>query len=364
MSINGRGGGNSFYSSYNPQHTININNSIGGNQYLPADIQKQQMNKGVSLLPDYSMQVSYSVPPSTSGSVTNSIDTADFHKPIISAHNSNQGQVRTGYQHNTAYPDHAPNIPLHNTVDVSYKHQNAQYPPQPPQPALTYPRHDKNFEPKIQSRSDRHPVPPINMHGLNPSSINNSNGIINSTNSNSSNTNNPAMSNSRNNSLRSSSDSIGSHMNTNKTTSTASSNNNNSRQVMGDNQLRSSKDSIRDSKENIGSASGSGGTSSSKEFATTKPPINSSTAAISSGRQEFVESPRSKQAYKEFYKHFKAKEKDSIPVAKAFAVNALKSVPENAVWRVYLELADLAKRSNLIQEVGFNYEVCILKNGR
>jgi hypothetical protein len=69
-----------------------------------------------------------------------------------------------------------------------------------------------------------------------------------------------------------------------------------------------------------------------------------------------VESPRSKQAYKEFYKHFKAKEKDSIPVAKAFAVDALRSIPENAAWRVYLELADLAKRSNLIQEVGYSVE--------
>ena len=64
-----------------------------------------------------------------------------------------------------------------------------------------------------------------------------------------------------------------------------------------------------------------------------------------------MESPRSKQAYKDFYKHFKAKEKDSIPAAKAFALDALKSVPENAAWRVHLELADLAKRSNLIQEV-------------
>ena len=65
----------------------------------------------------------------------------------------------------------------------------------------------------------------------------------------------------------------------------------------------------------------------------------------------FIESPRSKAAYKDFFKHFRLKEKDSLDAARRFALDALLQMPENAKWRVYLELADLAKRHNLIQEV-------------
>jgi len=72
----------------------------------------------------------------------------------------------------------------------------------------------------------------------------------------------------------------------------------------------------------------------------------------SHAKQDFIESPRSKAAYKDFFKHFRLKEKESLDAARRFAVDALLQVPENARWRVYLELADLAKRHNIIQEVG------------
>lgn len=68
-------------------------------------------------------------------------------------------------------------------------------------------------------------------------------------------------------------------------------------------------------------------------------------------KQDFIESPRSKAAYKDFFKHFRSKEKDSPDAARRFALDALPEMPENAKWRVCLELADLAKRHNLIQEV-------------
>ena len=68
-------------------------------------------------------------------------------------------------------------------------------------------------------------------------------------------------------------------------------------------------------------------------------------------KQDFIESPRSKAAYKDFFKHFRSKEKESTDAARRFALDTLPQMPENAKWRVYLELADLAKRHNLIQEV-------------
>lgn len=75
-------------------------------------------------------------------------------------------------------------------------------------------------------------------------------------------------------------------------------------------------------------------------------------------KQDFIESPRSKAAYKDFLKHFhRLKEKkDSLDAARGFALDALLQMPENAKWRVYLELADLAKRHNLIQEVSMRRE--------
>ena len=64
------------------------------------------------------------------------------------------------------------------------------------------------------------------------------------------------------------------------------------------------------------------------------------------GRQELVESPHSKQEYKEFYRQFRIKERESVDAARAYANEALGWIPEKAKWRVLLELADIAKRKN------------------
>jgi hypothetical protein len=91
-------------------------------------------------------------------------------------------------------------------------------------------------------------------------------------------------------------------------------------------------------------------------FSTARPSKDALKIAIGgpanhAAKQDFMESPRSKAAYKDFLKHFRSKEKDSPDDARRFALDALPQMPENAKWRVYLELADLAKRHNLIQEV-------------
>ena len=72
-------------------------------------------------------------------------------------------------------------------------------------------------------------------------------------------------------------------------------------------------------------------------------------------RQELVESPHSKLAYKDFYRHFRSMERESVENAKAYAEDSLQLMPPNAKWRVLLELADLAKRSNDFEKVGTSY---------
>jgi len=63
-------------------------------------------------------------------------------------------------------------------------------------------------------------------------------------------------------------------------------------------------------------------------------------------RQELVESPQSKMAYKDFYRNFRALERDSVDGARKYAEDSLHWMPERAKWRVLLELADLSKRAN------------------
>jgi phage gp46-like protein len=46
-----------------------------------------------------------------------------------------------------------------------------------------------------------------------------------------------------------------------------------------------------------------------------------------------VESPQSKAAYKEFYKNFRAKERESVEVARKYAEESLLWMTENAKWR-------------------------------
>jgi hypothetical protein len=79
--------------------------------------------------------------------------------------------------------------------------------------------------------------------------------------------------------------------------------------------------------------------------------VASEASKQSLNRPDVVESPRSKQAYREFYREFRLREKICVDAAKAHADETLKTAPENCKWRIYLELADLAKRHDQIPEV-------------
>lgn len=79
-------------------------------------------------------------------------------------------------------------------------------------------------------------------------------------------------------------------------------------------------------------------------------------------RGEFViESPTERQAFKEFGKQFRQKENESLAAARDYALACLSEsnrdifLPPATHWRVYLELADVAKRSNQIHEARSYY---------
>jgi la-related protein 1 len=81
-------------------------------------------------------------------------------------------------------------------------------------------------------------------------------------------------------------------------------------------------------------------------------------------RLELAESPATRIAFKDFFRAFRAEERISFQKAEEFALNALEddSLPESIHWRVYLELADLAKRSNRYADARILYEkVCQLQ---
>ena len=75
-------------------------------------------------------------------------------------------------------------------------------------------------------------------------------------------------------------------------------------------------------------------------------------------RAELTESPATRSAFKDFYRKLRAEERNSFQDAEKFAMLSLKdgSLPETIHWRVYLELADLAKRSNRFEEARKLYE--------
>mmetsp|Transcript_31440 Transcript_31440/g.34821 ORF Transcript_31440/g.34821 Transcript_31440/m.34821 type:complete len:1416 (+) Transcript_31440:200-4447(+) len=78
-------------------------------------------------------------------------------------------------------------------------------------------------------------------------------------------------------------------------------------------------------------------------------------------RSDLSESPETRAAFKEFYRKFRLKEKTSFNEAESFALNALddKNIPSRMHWKIYLELADLAKRSNRFEEARRRYlKVC------
>lgn len=77
--------------------------------------------------------------------------------------------------------------------------------------------------------------------------------------------------------------------------------------------------------------------------------VSASEELIARGKSaEIDETPATRLAFKEFYKHYRSEEQVGVQRAEDFALKALKdgSIPESIHWRVYLELADLARRTN------------------
>jgi hypothetical protein len=75
-------------------------------------------------------------------------------------------------------------------------------------------------------------------------------------------------------------------------------------------------------------------------------------------RNELVESPQSKSAYKQFFKAFRLKEKESIQSAFKYTTEALKWMPYNTLWKIKIEMADMCKRMNDIPAVSITLK-CI-----
>ena len=81
-------------------------------------------------------------------------------------------------------------------------------------------------------------------------------------------------------------------------------------------------------------------------------------------RAELEESPATRIAFKDFYRAFRLEERHSFQKAEDLAQQVLSdgSLPESIHWRVYLELADLARRSNRYIEARRLYQkVCQLQ---
>lgn len=79
--------------------------------------------------------------------------------------------------------------------------------------------------------------------------------------------------------------------------------------------------------------------------------VPSEASKQSLNKPDIIESPRSKQAYREFYREFRLREKVSVEAARQHAESTLRTAPVNCRWKIYLELADLAKRRDQIDEV-------------
>eukprot|EP01125_Pyxidicula_operculata_P020859 TRINITY_DN7835_c0_g1_i2.p1 TRINITY_DN7835_c0_g1~~TRINITY_DN7835_c0_g1_i2.p1 ORF type:complete len:910 (+),score=161.15 TRINITY_DN7835_c0_g1_i2:140-2869(+) len=67
-------------------------------------------------------------------------------------------------------------------------------------------------------------------------------------------------------------------------------------------------------------------------------------------------SPISKQQFTDFFKVFKVKEKEGYYSAKQYASSNFANLPPKVHWKVYLEMADLAKRENRHKEARKYYE--------
>jgi hypothetical protein len=60
-----------------------------------------------------------------------------------------------------------------------------------------------------------------------------------------------------------------------------------------------------------------------------------------------------KAVCKEFYKMVRLKERESIEAAREYAEKSLEWMSEGLFWRVYAELADLAKKSDQFDAVSY-----------
>ena len=74
------------------------------------------------------------------------------------------------------------------------------------------------------------------------------------------------------------------------------------------------------------------------------------------------ESPQAKAACKEFIKNVRLKERESLESARQYAETALQWIAESSRWKVYAEMADLAKRSDQFEKARELYKtVCYLQ---
>jgi hypothetical protein len=70
-------------------------------------------------------------------------------------------------------------------------------------------------------------------------------------------------------------------------------------------------------------------------------------------KSDLVESPRSKAYYKDFSNKFRQLSKKSSHEAESFALFELERINEHMKWKVYLELAELAKKNDDSEKVFF-----------
>eukprot|EP00592_Proboscia_alata_P008194 CAMPEP_0194365184 /NCGR_PEP_ID=MMETSP0174-20130528/13181_1 /TAXON_ID=216777 /ORGANISM="Proboscia alata, Strain PI-D3" /LENGTH=1805 /DNA_ID=CAMNT_0039139697 /DNA_START=381 /DNA_END=5798 /DNA_ORIENTATION=- len=92
--------------------------------------------------------------------------------------------------------------------------------------------------------------------------------------------------------------------------------------------------------------------------------IDDSHADAEQKRAELVESPTTRLAYKDFFRKFRAKERLSFSLAEEYAMKCLENnlLPEKVQWKVFLEMADLAKRANRVEDARRLYrKVCRLQ---
>ncbi len=74
-------------------------------------------------------------------------------------------------------------------------------------------------------------------------------------------------------------------------------------------------------------------------------------------RSDLVESPATKLKFKDFHRQLKLKEKEGFDATKDFSQRCIDLLPEKVHYKIYLELADLAKRENRFNEARALYRL-------